>query len=443
MPATPTRRRFLTTAAATAAAAGLPHASGASHASTNTYHEAARDVPVVEETDVLVAGAGPAGIAAALAAARAGARTRLIETDGCLGGTWTAGLLCWVIDAAGKGGIMAELIQDLKARGSYVPRRGPNFAFDAEIMKLLLEDKMAEAGARIRLRTRIVDAGAEDGRLTTAVTESKSGREAWRARVFVDCTGDGDLAARAGCGFDLGHPETGKCQPMTLFALMTGIRFQEIEPFVGGGMGEPKRRLLAAIRKGGFEPSYHGPTLFRIRDDLFTISANHQYGRLATSAADVTAATLQGRQELHAIAKALRSLGEPWSDLAIVATAEHIGVREGRRIHGRYTVTVDDMVKGARFDDAVCRATFCIDVHSTDPGKTKGIEGRAGVKTQPYDIPLRSLIAKDVKGLMMAGRCISGDFLAHSSYRVTGNAVAMGEAAGRHAAECALAGTTP
>ena len=208
------RRTFLGTAGL--AAAGLPHTVGASPASTTTYQEAGRDVPVVEETDVLVAGAGPAGIAAALAAARAGARTRLIETDGCLGGTWTAGLLCWVIDAAGKGGIMAELIQDLKARGSYVPRRGPNFAFDAEIMKLLLEDKMAEAGAGVRLRTRIVAAGVDGGRLTTAVTESKSGREAWRAKVFVDCTGDGDLAARAGCGFDLGHRETGKCQPMKI-----------------------------------------------------------------------------------------------------------------------------------------------------------------------------------------------------------------------------------
>jgi len=108
-------------------------------------------------------------------------------------------------------------------------------------------------------------------------------------------------------------------------------------------------------------------------------------------------------------------------------------VREGRRIHGRYKVTSEDLRVGTRFDDAVCRVTFGIDVHATDPTKEKGIESKP-FRSKPYDIPLRALIAKDVDGLMMAGRNISGDFFAHSSYRVTGNAVAMGEAAGRCAA---------
>ena len=127
-------------------------------------------------------------------------------------------------------------------------------------------------------------------------------------------------------------------------------------------------------------------------------------------------------------------MGGIWKNIRIVATADQIGIRESRRIYGRYTITKDDLIRGARFDDAVCRTTFGVDVHSLDPSKHKSIE-KIGFKSKPYDIPLRSLIAKDVDGLMMAGRCISGDFYAHASYRVTGNAVAMGEAAGQVAGQ--------
>ena len=123
-------------------------------------------------------------------------------------------------------------------------------------------------------------------------------------------------------------------------------------------------------------------------------------------------------------------------------TTTQIGVREGRRIHGRYTLTSEDLIEGARFDDAICRVTMGIDVHSTDPTKTKAVETKPH-RSQPYDIPLRALIARDVDGLLMAGRCISGDFIAHSSYRVTGNAVTMGQAAGICAARAALTNVLP
>jgi hypothetical protein len=160
------------------------------------------------------------------------------------------------------------------------------------------------------------------------------------------------------------------------------------------------------------------------------------------SADELTRATLEGRDEVMRLVDALRSRGGVWKDIMLVGTSAHIGVREGRRIHGRYTLTADDLVGGARFDDAVCRCTFCVDIHSTNPSRDKGL-GNGGVQAQPYDIPLRALIAKDVDNLMMAGRCISGDFFAHASYRVTGNAVAMGEAAGKVASVAAATGKIP
>ena len=229
---------------------------------------------------------------------------------------------------------------------------------------------------------------------------------------------------------------------MSLMALVTGLEFDQIEPFVGGSMREPKQRLAALMEELGVPASYGHPTLFRIRHNLFAMMANHQYGVKCDDADEITAATIRGRQEIHRQVAALRAYGGVWGDMRVVSTGAQIGVREGRRIHGRYVVTGEDLLSGARFEDAVCRVTMGIDVHSTDPSKTKIVEEKPH-RSQPYDIPLRALIARDVDGLLMAGRCISGDFIAHSSYRVTGNAVAMGQAAGVCAAKSALSNVLP
>lgn len=410
-----------------------------------THTEAARDVPVIEETDVVVCGAGPAGVAAAVASARLGVRTRLIELHGSLGGVWTTSALSWIIDSADKPGIMSEITDRLDALGARRTRveGGRNFAYDVEEMKLLLEEMCAEADVDVRMHTRVVAAARNtDNRLSVVVTESKSGREAWAADVFVDTTGDGDLAAVAGCSFDMGSPETGDVQPMSLMALLTGLRFEQIEPYVGGALREPKQRFAALMEDAGVSPSYGHPTLFRVRDDLFALMANHQYGMRCDDAEALTSATIRGRREIHAQVEALRQLGEPWRNVRVVSTGAQIGVREGRRIHGLYEITGKDLLEGARFKDAVCRVTMGIDVHSTDPDKTKIVESKPH-RSQPYDIPLRSLIARDVDGLMMAGRCISGDFIAHSSYRVTGNAVAMGQAVGVTSALATKSGCLP
>ena len=164
------------------------------------YHENERDIPVVEETDVVVCGGGPAG-AAAVIAARQGARTRLIELHGCLGGVWTTGSLSWIIDSANKPGLMAEITSRLDARDARRTRveGGKNYSYDVEEMKLLLDEMCAEAGVDVRLLTRVVGAARDsENRLSVVITESKSGREAWTASAFVDATGDGDLGALAG-----------------------------------------------------------------------------------------------------------------------------------------------------------------------------------------------------------------------------------------------------
>ena len=447
------RRGFLKAAAAAAslgsggACAGR---GGPAAGSARVYRQPAMDVPVVEETDVVVCGAGPAGVAAAVAAARAGARTRLLEVNGCLGGIWTAGLLCWILDSRTKGGLMKEIAEELVRRGEgFRPGGGGEDAlgYDVEVMKRLLEDLCGRGGVRIRLHTRVAAAAREGGRIVLAVTESKSGREAWAGKVFVDATGDGDLAARAGCGFDVGQEGTGRVQPLSLIAILAGPRAEEIAPFVRGlaeprGEPNPKRRLLEEFRRAGVEPTYHQPTIFPLPGGLFCMMANHEYGIRADDAERITEATIRARAEIHRLVDALKGLGGPWKDLRVVVTAEHIGVREGRRIHGLHRVTEAELAAGTRHEDAVCRVYFPVDVHSPDPAASKGILG-SRVRARPYDIPFRALVARDADNLLMAGRCISGDFIAHSSYRVTGNAVPMGEAAGTAAALAAARGILP
>ncbi|WP_211093554.1 FAD-dependent oxidoreductase [Cohnella fermenti] len=410
----------------------------------NRYHEPSREVPVAATADVIVCGGGPAGTAAAIASARAGAATMLIEGHGCLGGIWTSGLLSWIIDAGNKPGIMREIVGRLDRSGARLQSLGEDFTYDPEAMKLVLEELCAEAGVIVRLHTSVVQAAVDSsGRLTHVLTESKSGREAWGAKLFVDATGDGDLAALAGCGFEWGRPDSGQTQPMSLMALVTGIDPESVAAFAMDGLHEePKRLLLEEMERAGQRPSYAAPSLFHIRDRLFALMANHEYGVSSIRADEISAATVRARQELHRLVNELRKLGGVWKELRLVQTAAQIGVREGRRIHGRYRVSEHDLADGRRHEDAVCRVRYGVDIHSTDPKEGKSF-GDDGKRSRPYDIPLRALIAADVDGLLLAGRCISGDFVAHSSYRVTGNAVALGQAAGTAAALAALGGRLP
>ncbi len=438
------RRIFLKSGAA-AAALGTTAASAAEPAdkpASNVYRETSRDVPIVERADVIVCGAGPAGVAAAIAAARAGANTRLLEVGGCLGGVWTMGLLSWILDHSNKSGLMRTIIERLDQRKATAPYRHA-IGYDVEQMKLLLDDMCREVGVKIQFHTRVVAAACDQSkRLNLVLSESKSGRQAWAARAFVDATGDGDLAAQAGCQFDYGLQPTGETQPMSMLALVAGVDIDSVKPFTVGMGDDPKTRLLDEMQRAGVSPSYSRPSLFYIREGLFCLMANHQYHVSAMDAQQISDATLQSRSENHKLVDALRGLGGVWQNLRIVATAAQIGVREGRRIHGLYQITKEDIARGARHDDAVCQARFSVDVHSTDPNKGKAYSNER-IHVKPYDIPYRALIARDVHGLLLAGRLISGDFFAHASYRVTGNAVPMGEAAGTAAAISALTGRLP
>jgi hypothetical protein len=400
---------------------------------------------VASTADVIVAGGGPAGVCAAIAAARNGAKTVLLEQSGCLGGTWTSGCLGWIIDWMGKNGLLYEIIDELKQM-NFLPsfqHESALMPFAPEGMKLVLEKLCQQANVQIRLYTMVSDVIKNDnGPIEAIVTESKSGREAWRGSIFIDATGDGDLGARSGCSYQMGNSR-GKTQPMSLIALLTGINASEAAPYIRNY--SPREQavglLLNEFLAADVSPSYKDPTLFHVGGDIFFLMSNHQYNSLGINADDLTQATINARQEINQQFEALRRRGGIWKNIQIITTAPHIGVREGRRLKGIYEVTIDDLKKGTRHADAVCRPAFCIDVHALEPDSA-AIEPPP-LEVKPYDIPLRALISADVDNLLMAGRCISGDFYAHASYRVTGNAAVLGEAAGVCAAIAAKNGLFP
>lgn len=397
--------------------------------------EQQREIPVIGSYDVVVCGGGPAGIAAALSAAREGLRVILIEAGGCLGGIWTSGCLSVILDVEGKGGILADMKARLEAIGAILPRgNGANFVYDVEALKALLEALCAESGVKVLLHTRVAAVTKEGSRVRAVVTESAQGRAAIAAAVFIDCTGNGDVAALAGCGFQVGHPASGLIQPASMLALVSGVpeAFRQMQTY------EKKRAFNDFLGTVGITPSNKAPTIIELPwAGLYILSVNHQFQVPCDDIAAITEATLEARKEINAIVWALRERAG-WSELRLVTTPGHIGLREGRRIRGKYHVSLEDIVSGAAFDDGVCLVRFKVDVHAMEPGQSHGY-GNEGIATQPYQLPLRSLIADGVDNLGLAGRCISGDFYAHASYRVTANAVATGEAIGLAAAK-AVAG---
>ncbi len=453
-----TRRSFFGAAAAAGTLAGNRVAAADA---PGAFAEPAQRIPVDDWADVIVAGGGPAGVAAAVSAARAGAKVRLLELQGCLGGIWTAGFLSYIFDF-NKSDIGREIIRRLDAYGARAVdrpgdegmkfyRRGTDqdWVYEPEYMKAVCEDMCAEAGVRVTLQCPVAAAyrDASGRNVETVVTESKSGRQAWRARTFIDCTGDGDLGARAGCGFDVGGDAPGDSeQPASLIALVTipddrGILkciANEASNYDDDGrrVYDSKLVLLEEMKRVGISPSYGHPTMFRVHPHLYAFMCNHEYDVPVDDADAITAATLRARREVYGMVDALvRNGGEAWKGFRLVATAEQLGHRRARRLHGRYTMTVEDCLEGRKFPDGLCTCSFGLDVHAVSKAMNKirpaGMPINMSRHVQPYQIPLRACHAKDIDNLYMAGRCISGNFLPQASYRITGTSIGLGVGVGK------------
>lgn len=385
-------------------------------------------------TDIVIIGGGVSGTMAAIAASRKGAHVSLIERGGCLGGMWTAGLVGMSLDSGYKNGLISEFLgkvhEELKC--------GSGTLFETQ--KYLLEQMCMESGVHVYLHSQAYELQKEDKDITSISVITKSGKIEFMPQIVIDATGDGDIAAMAGCGFDYGRASDGKAQPMSMIALISGLdeRAKDYIVYPGAPFADARQRFRKLLDEIEAPYSIGSPSIQPLCGDIYILSANQEYGKSGCDVVELTEATLHARKEIYEMVRALRKKAvDIFGSITLVSTPECIGVREGRRIHGRYTVTVDDIVHGKEHEDAICKVRYWVDIHSLENDGGKGFTDD-GIKMQPYDLPFRSLLPVDVDNLIVAGRCISGDFYAHASYRVVGNMAPVGEAAGKMAAKAVM-----
>lgn len=384
------------------------------------------EIPVAYEADVVVVGGGTAGCIAAIAAARAGASTLLIERSGALGGTATNGLVPFAHIPRFDGGLVQEFLDRRLALGGAAQAENP------EIERIALTQMVLESGVKLLLNTLCVDAVMGADRLRGVVIASKSGTQAVLGTVIIDATGDGDVAAFAGAPWQFGRDRDNRTQAMTLCFLLGNVdtrRAPRYGPLVQEAISKAK-----AAGELDTEWAWDANLDPRVQGEHGVVSVNcmNVPGASGINAADLTYAYLEALRETELLVKVFRKYLPGCEECYLVETAPQLGVRETRRIMGEYVLDARDVLNGARFEDSVARGWYPIDVH--EPDRTGVL---SGLKPPiPYDIPYRCLVPKAVEGLLVTGRCISVDNLALGSTRIQSTSMALGQAAGLAAALC-------
>lgn len=427
-----------------------------------------RELPIEDGFDIVVAGGGVAGVAAAVAAARLGLKTALIEQAGYLGGLGTGGLVNVFMPCADgerglMGGIGREVTETLHKRGFLHPAVTPDYwtrerrsiGFNGEGMKLALDEIVLSAGVDLRFFTTLIDVIAEGAKITTLIVQGKERLYALRARYFVDATGDATLTAKAGFPCEFGD-EKGQTQAGTLCSTVGNVDVERYRAFLQrskrpGDWQAIDQHIERAINDGVFtQPDRHLPGIFLWAEGYGILNAGHLFGMNFLEEKDLTRAIVLGRKIAQEYMTFYRQYIEGCEDIAHVATAPMVGVRETRRIVGEYKLVVADYVARRSFPDEIGRFNYAVDIHRSDVSLEAYKALREEItKTyhlgpgESYGIPYRSLIPKGASNLLVAGRCLSADRQMQGSVRVMPGCFITGHAAGVAAALCAQKGAQP
>ncbi len=431
------RRTFL--AAALAAASGVRAAEkeGARQAAmtpTSTserIQEEPRSIPIVQDCDVCVLGGSCTGVFAAVRAAQMGARVALVEKQNAFGGVAASGLVnIWhkLYSNDGKeqiiGGLTHEVIQRLakiRAVTSHGNGKG-NFTLNTDELKIELDRLVIENKITPYLHTFYAAPQMEAGRVTAVFIENKNGRQAIRAKVFVDATGDGDLAKDAGLPFEIRNG----LQPPTMCAEISGLPGSIFK------LIREHREEFGLAPDQGWGADVPGSPGVRM------CAYTHVFGTVASDATQLTAAEIEGRRQIRAYMDIARKYGGENNHPCLLDLASHIGVRETRSFTANYKLTEKDVLSCKRFPDAIANGTYHIDVHDPKTGKFKFKEPEGDF----YQIPLGAMVSDKAPNVVLAGRMISTDRGAFGGIRVMVNLNQTGEAAGV-TASLAASGATP
>jgi hypothetical protein len=413
----------------------------------------AREIPVRHEVDVFVAGGGPAGSAAAVAAARQGASVFVAENEICFGGMGTAGglpMLCSFTDGVNFlcGGIGREIHDRLIAAGGTIehPLRKPSDLYlQPEALKLVYDELLtAEARLIPSLATRILGVESADGVVSHVICQGKSGIFAVRAAAVVDATGDADICAWAGAPFAKGDAR-GRMQPGTFVSMWSGIDWPAAEA-AGHGLWHQSKFIRQAIADGVFTcPDPGMPGIVPTGRTTGNGNVGHLFGVDGTDERSLTAAAMLGRRQMREYAEYFRRYLTGYEGLELSGSASRVGVRETRRIRGDYELCVDDFRRRAVFADEIGRFAYAVDLHPTTLDDSEACERTfERLRLAPgesYGVPYRVLTPQGLRNVLAAGRCVSADRAVLGSLRVMPGAFLTGQAAGVAAAMAARDGS--
>lgn len=424
----------------------------------------------VIDADIVVCGGGPAGINAALAAGRSGAKTVLIERYGFLGGMSTAALVYpWMTFHTVEGkqviaGTAQEIVDRLMAENASPGHVRDTVGFvrtitpyDPEVYKVLIVDMLREAGVQVLLHSLMDEAVVEGDRIVAVKLATKSGKYEITAKQFVDTTGDADLAYLAGVPCLQGREGDSLTQPMTMKFRMRGVDLAKVKRYMIEHPDEfykktPFDELEQLPLSGvlGYFKHWQEADLPVNRDQVlfFTgpgsdevlVNTTRVQGLDSTKLEDLTEGEIQGRKQVRMVADFMTRNLPGFENASISSVGAQIGVRESRRIDGQYTLQVEDVISGRPFDDCIARSGYPIDIH--DPSG-KGVQAAWVQGDGAYDIPYRCLIPKGIVNLLTAGRCISTSHEALATTRLTPSCMATGQAAGTAAGMAVKQGVTP
>lgn len=401
--------------------------------------------------DVIVAGGGMSGVAAAIAAKKQGADVLLIEQYGFFGGTSTASMVSPFMNfSAGNHqlvyGVFQEILDELQKYGG---RKPGSRAFDSETLKFVLFDMLDKYKVDYLLHTYLTGVITENNLVKEVITESKSGKQNYAAKFFVDTSADADLAAKAGAPFEVGRAKDGLTQAMTLMFRIANINLKEVleycrkdpdnysfieEDVNGVSIAGFKKEIEEEKKTSKFDnPLDYIFFVTTHRDDLVIVNTTRSLKVSGLSNIDMSRAASEGHRNAWQIHQLLKKRIPGFGDSYIANTATQVGVRETRRIIGDYTMTGLDVVNAQKFDDVIARGCYPIDIHDPTGGGGEMIRLKEG---EYYDIPYRTLIPQGIDNLIVAGRCISATHEAQASIRITATCTAMGEAAGNAAGLC-------
>lgn len=424
--------------------------------------------------DVVVVGGGPAGMCAAIAAAREGVSVILVEQGGFCGGMATRGLVgpfmtCY--DAKGETmiirGLFEEIVNRMVERGYAIHpsevEGGTAFTswikighehvtpFESEGLKLIMDEMLEEAGVKVLYHTDFLRPVLEGDTITGVLVSSKRGLETIGGKVVIDCTGDGDVACRSGVPYEMGNEELNLMQPATMFFHICNVDHEAVEADIQANRHNFYRkdgvnyrsfhwRVTEARENGDWDLKRVSIGLFRMpKPDEWCVNTSRIMGVDSTDNESLTSAEIVGRRQADQIIRFLQKYVPGCENAKIKSTASYIGIRESRHIQGDYRLTADDLLESKVPEDSILLAANSVDVHGRfGPTSNEYVP----IKGDYYGIPYRSLVVKGVEQLLMAGRCVSADSTAAGAIRVMPPCMGMGQAAGTAAAMAVKGGTT-